>query len=252
MNALVDPTNSALRAPQAMPPIDLPTFKQTGYLIFESLLSEAECTELKAEIDQLVPRRINVACELPAHAALVTHPKLMGIARTLMDGTEYGFHHLHSACHHAGTPAFPWHHDYEQNPQVDRQHTMVHFFMYLNGLNGTVGDLLIIPGSHHQVLGRYDFSQLGTVDLPGTLVIDNIPPGSVVAIHSAAVHARRARPGGEGHPRYFIDASYCQTGRTWPAYSERGNWREILARLRARDAQRGGDYEFVFQEKHFG
>ena len=43
----------------------------------------------------------------------------------------------------------------------------------------------------------------------------------VVLIHSAVLHGRRAKPGGDAAaPRYFVDVSYCQPGpRRWPSYA---------------------------------
>ena len=63
----------------------------------------------------------------------------------------------------------------------------------------------------------------GTEPLPNSVTIDSLAPSSVVIVHSALVHGRRKRSGGEGHPRYFTDISYCQRsteadGRRWPAY----------------------------------
>jgi hypothetical protein len=82
------------------------------------------------------------------------------------------------------------------------------------------------------------------------MVVDDLPPGSAVLVHSALWHARRAKPGGEGVPRYFADASYCEAGVQWPSYS-RKNWREILAKCRERMLDRGGRYAHLFDESHF-
>ena len=44
--------------------------------------------------------------------------------------------------------------DYEQNPQSSRDDMMCHCFYYLQGLNGEVGDLAILRGSHKIVMER--------------------------------------------------------------------------------------------------
>ena len=227
--------------------IDIAGFADKGYLIFESLLSPAECAGLRHEIDNPIGDGAQIPVHMPAHTALATHPRLMRIARTLMNGKDYAFHHMHSARHDVGMAAFPWHHDYEQFPQIDRAHTMIHFFMYLNGLNGTIGDLLMVPGSHRHIVDRYVYSRYGTHDVQGMAVINKLPPGSVIVLHSAVLHARRAMPGGQGMPRYFIDSSYCQYGTRWPAYRERGNWREILQFLTQNDQNCGGNFQFIFE-----
>jgi hypothetical protein len=233
-----------------VPPIDMDRFRREGFAVFEGLFSSAECATLIREIDQFIGEGRRIAVELPAHADLVTHPKLMAIADTIL-GPRFGFHHLHTARHGAGTPTFAWHHDYEQIPQANRSHTMIHCFMYISGLNGTVGDLVAIPGSHLAVLDRYLFSMFQAADLPGTVVFNKVAPGSVIVVHSALLHARRAKPGGEDHPRYFIDAAYCQDGIQWPSYEERGNWHEILRHLRDRDRDKGGNFQWLFDEQHF-
>jgi hypothetical protein len=225
-------------------------FRNEGFAVFEGLFSPAECATLFREIDQFVAEGRKIAVELPAHADLVTHPRLMAIAEAIL-GPRFGFHHMHTARHNAGMATFPWHHDYEQIPQTNRSHTMIHFFMYLSGLNGTVGDLLAIPGSHLAVIDRYVYSIFQAADLPGTVVFNRLAPGSVVVVHSALLHARRAKPGGENQPRYFVDAAYCQDGIQWPSYEERGNWHQILQYLRERDKGRGGNYQWLFDDQHF-
>jgi hypothetical protein len=226
-------------------------FHKDGFLAFPALLDRRICETLRRETDQFEDTGMSVAVDLPAHAALASLPVILSIARDLMGGADFGFHHLHTARHAAGMPDLAWHHDYEQHPQVDRKFTMLHFFIYLSGLNGTIGDLLTVPGSHAKVMERYVHSGAGTADLPGTLAVSNLPEGSVVAIHSALLHARRAKPGGEGRPRYFTDVSYCQAGTVWPAYLERGNWRETMAKLKARDDRMRGQASFLFDQSRF-
>jgi len=231
------------------PPIEVDEFDARGYLVFPRLLDDEFCVTLRGEIDRFVEGRMELAVLLPGHADLVTHPHVLAVVAQLMRGREFGFHHLHTARHDFGTEALCWHHDYEQLPQSSRVNTMVHVFIYPNGLNGTVGDLLLLPGSHQTVCTRDAWSRFGSEILPGAVVIDDLPAGSVVAIHSAVQHARRAKPGGETDPRYFIDISYCQDGEVWPAYKERGDWRQILKLLRERD--HGGQFHSLFRESYF-
>ena len=98
----------------------------------------------------------------------------------------------------------------------------------LQGLTGEVGDLILLPRSHRAVVdrGRDQLGALfGTDALPGSLTVDCLPQGSAVIVHSALLHGRRPRPGGENRPRYFSDISYCQhpqpqqqRGAHWPSY----------------------------------
>jgi len=87
---------------------------------------------------------------------------------------------------------------------------MVHCFYYPNGLDGTIGDLMVLPRSHRTVMDRSAFNQLcelagrmlfwrlsaerkhpcagGQEKLPGSLLFGSenpLPRGSVVIAHSA-------------------------------------------------------------------
>eukprot|EP01043_Picozoa_sp_COSAG02_P050701 COSAG02_NODE_5243_length_4508_cov_334.963484_4_plen_171_part_00 len=103
---------------------------------------------------------------------------------------------------------------------------MCHAFVYLHGLTGEIGDLILLPGSHKTVMDKNLMGDLfQQKPLPGSLSFGSeipLPPGSVVIVNSALVHGRRAMPGGEGsQPRYFTDISYCQHSKSrhlWPSY----------------------------------
>lgn len=82
---------------------------------------------------------------------------------------------------------------------------------YLNGLDGKVGDLMVLPRSQYS---HWDGGSMQAIFkdavLPGSKTFNNLPPGSAVVCHSALVHGRRKQPGGEDKPRYFLDISYCR------------------------------------------
>ena len=208
-------------------------FEHQGYLVLPNFLSAEYCTRIARDIDQLTEQRtggyiarnndVNGTARIisfPDLGALTSHPPMIAKIRSLMVTDGFAFHHQHASRHEEGTVASNWHHDYEQFPQTDRDQLMVHCFYYPTGLNGEIGDLLILPRSHQSVMDRNAFSdKFYTEDLPGSLTLDNLPPGSVVIVHSALLHARRSKPGGTDRPRYFTDVSYCQTGtQKWPAY----------------------------------
>ena len=125
---------------------------------------------------------------------------------------------------------------------------MVHAFHYLSGLDGTVGDLVLLPGSHRIVAEKDALAGEGTDTLPGEVVLDDLPPGSTVIVHSALFHARRARPATSGDVRYFIDASYCQGGVVWPVVKP--YWIGMLERARSLGLDRGRWPE-LFEHHHF-
>lgn len=229
-------------------------FRINGYLIFERLFTGEECAEIKADIDRLEQLRrekqpVPFLCEFPHLGPLISHPRVMDAVEGVM-GPGFAFHHLHAVRQDAGAPGVNWHQDYEQFPQTNRTHAMVHLFYYFNGLNGQVGDLLLVPKSQKTVVENGALWLLGTADLPGMLVQDDLPPGTAVMVHSALWHARRAKPGGEERPRYFADASYCQAGVRWPAYGVSG-WREMLDKACALGLDRDGRYAHLFDPAHF-
>jgi ectoine hydroxylase-related dioxygenase (phytanoyl-CoA dioxygenase family) len=225
--------------------------RENGYVVLERFLAQDVNDRLKAEIDRhLAAEPRGFPFELPEHGRLVADPALMRMLAELL-GDGFAFHHQHTARHDAGSPGVHWHHDYEQLPQTNRSHTMVHAFFYLNGLDGTIGDLLLLPKSQHALWERYSVGQqFGDADLPGSIVVDDLPPGSMIIVHSALLHARRAKPGGQGKPRYFIDASYCQAGIRWPGYRGQ-DWRRHVRRCRELGLDRAGAYAHLFDERHF-
>jgi hypothetical protein len=240
----------------------LGVFTTHGYLVLPEFLPGELVATLSQEVDRWVDEGwradslaycresvghpVIMELELGEHGMLITHPPLMEILKQLL-GPVFAFHHMHSDRHDPGREEKTWHHDYEQSPQTDRSHLMVHVFHYLNGLDGTIGDLVVLPGSHDIVAEKYILSGLGTMPLPDEVVIDSLPPGSTVIMHSALFHARRARLGGEGR-RYFIDCAYCQGGVRWP--SVKGYWRYMLARAVELGLDRGR-WSDLFSERHF-
>ena len=134
---------------------------------------------------------------------------------------------------------------------------MVHCFYYPNGLNGEIGDLILLPRSHTAVMHRNAFSdKFYSEDLPGSLTVSDLPLGSAVVVHSALMHGRRGKPGGSGYCRYFTDVSYCQAGeKMWPSYGFPFPklWLREQIRERALKAGygRGGQYDFIFDTQIF-
>ncbi|NES86630.1 MAG: phytanoyl-CoA dioxygenase family protein [Moorea sp. SIO2B7] len=240
------------------------SFHQKGYLILPSFIPPNLVEMLKKETDYWVDegwrdksieycremRRDKpslIELELGEHGWLITYPPLMKILTQLM-GDGFAFHHLHSNRNISGSPDKNWHHDYEQYPQSNRFHMMIHVFHYLDGLNGTIGDLVVLPGSHTIIAEKKAFEGFGTMSLSGEIVIDNLPSGSTVIIQSSLFHARRAKPGGEGKPRYLIDCSYCETGIRWPVVKP--YWQKMLTCAKNLGLARD-QWDDIFSERHF-
>ena len=232
---------------------DLDFFHREGYLILPRFLDTEFNIRLRADVDQLMQdrerKRERLLVAYPELGLLTSHPALMGILQTLM-GPRFAMHHIHAVRQDAGTQGVYWHQDYEQFPQTNRSHIMVHVFYYLNGLNGEVGDLLVLPRSQDRIVARDAMMPFGTEDLPGSLCFDDLSPGSAIIVHSALWHARRPKPGGENAPRYFIDVSYCQNGVLWPSYGGERH-AEINRTALAQGLGRGGRYDFLYETSQF-
>ncbi len=234
-------------------------FNDQGFLICPGWIPEADLPRLRQEIDMWnaggvddrygpATDRTGRQMDFPGHWDVMTHPSLMQLVTRLF-GPGFGHHHTHTAKHLPGDKGVNWHHDYEQHPQTNRSHGMLHTFWYLNGLDGTIGDLLVLPRSQRMIVERGALGGMGTQDLPGTRVIDHVPPGTMVLVHSAVLHARRAKAGGEmDKPRYFIDSSYCQRGVRWPHH---GGWLKAHARVLADGRAAAAGVEHLFDPAHF-
>ena len=230
---------------------DAEFFHREGYLVLPGFIEVDYNDRLIAEVDELVEHRKaedrRLLVSYREMGLLTSHPPLMDKLDVLM-GDRFSMHHIHSARHDSGDKGVHWHQDYVQFPQTNRSHLMVHVFYYLNGLNGEIGDLLVLPQSQELIVPNSRMGMFGTEDLPGSLCVDELPPGSAVIVHSALWHARRPKPGGEEWPRYFIDVSYCQHGVLWPDYPRID---EINAKALEMGLGRDGRYDFLYDESHF-
>ncbi|MER5768597.1 phytanoyl-CoA dioxygenase family protein [Streptomyces sp. NPDC001985] len=242
-------------------------FAESGYLVLPGLLPESLRDRLTGEVDRWVDDGLRAesirACvdpasqgpppvlelELPAHGELLTHQPLLEVVDELMGG-PFVFHHMHSNRHNPGIAGKPWHHDYEPHDGGGEPLLMVHALHYLGGLDGTVGSLALLPGSHHEKRSKSELSHHGTAELPGEIVVDRLPPGSTLLVNSALMHARRPEPSPDdsGRPRYFVDASYCRTGARWRPVKP--YWRHMLTRARELNLD-GGRWPELFSEDHF-
>ncbi len=228
-------------------------FEEQGYLVFPSFLDEDMIQKLKESVDLKHNTQAAKAgngkhvIEYGELGRFTSHPDTMSILDQLFGDKNYTMHHIHAVRQDANNGGVHWHHDYEQHPQTNRNYLMVHTFFYLNGLNGEVGDLLALPGSHKTISQR-DLSIFGTDDLPGSLTFDDLSPGSMVLVHSGLFHGRRKKPGGENLSRYFIDISYCEKGIKWPGYGQVGDVNKIALE---NDLDRDGEYAYLYDTEQF-
>ena len=227
-------------------------FDEKGYLVFEALIEPDLNERIKGDFDQMMDDiaygRRKPVMSYDQLGPLTSEPVVVDRVADLMGGSLFTHHHIHARWQVEGEPGVEWHHDYEQFPQTNRSHLMVHVFFYPHGLNGEVGDLLVLPGSHKQVMTREALRMFGFDDLPGSVTVDDLPPGSAVLVHSAMIHARRPKPGGQHYRRYFIDTSYCQAGTLWPGYR---SIESINAIALEKGFDRNGKYAFLYDTSQF-
>ena len=247
------PWHDEIEKMSALTDEDIRQFNHEGYLVFESLLDDRHNERIKRDVDQLMedrkdPNKPAIPMRYPELGLLTSEPAIVDRVACLMGGDQFVHHHIHAACHMSGDPGVAWHHDYEQLPQTNRSHLMVHVFMYHSGLNGEVGDLLVLPESHKKTMNRDAFQQFGCDDLPGSRTINDLAPASVVIVHSALQHARRAKPANPGSKRYFVDTSYCQYGIVWPTIRQFHQYNNMALEL---GWDRNGKYTFLYEEGHF-
>lgn len=240
-------------------------FAETGYLVLPGFLPTELIARLKAEVDRWVDegwRDRSIQCcldpdatgppelleiDLPAHREVLCHPPLLELLAELV-GAPVVFHHLHSDRHQETTASKPWHHDYEQRPQRARDFAMVHALHYLDGLDERTASLAILPGTHRQVLEKTALAEYAASPLPGEVLLENLPAGSTVVLHSALFHARRPRVAHTDAVRYLTDASYCQVGTQWPPVKP--FWYQLLARAREY-GMADPRWPELFEERHF-
>jgi hypothetical protein len=246
--------------------MELERFWESGYVVLPDILPPGLVSRLTSEADWWVdsgtradsigacldPDRrdppAKVELELQAHGELATFPPLLTLLCQLTGGS-FVFHHLHSDRLEPERPGKAWHHDYERGPRTDTRHIMVHILYYLDGIDTDMASLVVLPGSHRTIGAKDALAHLGTDELAGEVIIDSLPPGSAVVLHSAQLHARRPRAGRPSRrPRYFTDASYCQTGTLWPPVKP--YWRLVLEKGRQLrwDRERWPE---LFAERHF-
>ena len=134
---------------------DAEFFHREGYLVLPGFIANDFNERLIVEVDELMRHREagdnRLLVSYREMGLLTSHPPLMDKLDVLM-GDKYSMHHIHSTRHDPGNGGVHWHQDYVQFPQTNRSHLMVHVFYYLNGLNGEIGDLLVLPHSQNMVI----------------------------------------------------------------------------------------------------
>jgi hypothetical protein len=254
-----------LRKASVLDDAQVDQFNRLGFLVLPGFLSGDLVSRVIPEVDRWVDtglRERSIASavdpdthgvpgvlelEQAAHGELLTYEPLL-TALSQLFGSPFAFHHMHSDRHAPDLAGKTWHHDYEQRPQTDRTFGMIHALHYLDGFTEDMAGLAVLPGSHRGVAEKTALAHHGTDPLPDEVYLECVPRGTTVLAHSALFHARRARPDQPGRARYFVDASYCETGVRWPPVKP--YWRYVLSRARELGLDRG-EWPELFSENHF-
>ncbi|PCJ60542.1 MAG: hypothetical protein COA79_08190 [Planctomycetota bacterium] len=228
-------------------------FEDEGYLVYPAFLSKDQTNKLMLELDQnTILRASGVYSKLELFEKIgwiTSLPNLITIVSQLMEDSKFALHHLHAVKQETGEKGVNWHHDYEQIPVSNHSHKMVHCFFYVNGLNGQIGDLQILPKSHK---GICDYSMpkvFGDQELPGSKTFSSLSAGTLVIVHSALWHRRRkSNLGSADYSRYFIDASYCEYGIKWPRSKRFDDYDQIAQESNFTD---NGKYDYLYNKDLF-
>ena len=141
-------TKDGIKSNCCLSQAEIDRFNSEGYLIFNGFFDKNLNQLLKEDVDQLMINRANKGetnlMVFPSLGPLTSQPIVVDRVANLM-GMTFTHHHIHARWQGKGEPGVSWHHDYEQIPQTNRSHLMVHVFVYLDGLNGEIGDLLVLP-----------------------------------------------------------------------------------------------------------
>lgn len=175
--AAVDDSLAVTDPDAPLTPAQVQKFMLDGYVALPGLLPEDFNTDCMASVDDLMAARSEHSIGsgdwtnglVAGHGelgALCSWPPIVEKVKQLM--AEYGngrvecaMHHIHATRQDAGVGPSPWHQDYMLRPPVlDRAQLHIHVFFYFNGLNGEIGDLMVLPKSQY---AHWDASSLGQV-----------------------------------------------------------------------------------------
>jgi hypothetical protein len=205
---------------------------QDGHFVFPGLLSAAACQRLTTALAYIQslhytgkpehePRRF--AAEYNAYlASLIGHPQLLALARAIL-GPEIRYDHCVALNREPGHKAHAWHaHGYGEE-DMPRDLGFVRIFFYVNGFETNDGGLKVVPGSHlyrdRSAGGQTDEElQAGWMDgkqhpqLGAPLEIEalSVPPGTVIAMWTHALHGVSPRVGQD--TRWAVVYAYRNPG----------------------------------------
>jgi ectoine hydroxylase len=195
-------------------------YERNGFLFFPSLLSQAEMSVIRRELDVIAatPRReivyekdgktlrsiFNMHAYNEAFARLVRHPKVVEPVRALLGEPIYVFQIVLNFKEKFGGDDWPWHQDYPTYHFDDgmREPKVVNTLIFVDEINEFNAPLMLIPGSHkcHFPLPDINTTQTSyparwlpprffeTIARENGIVAPKGPAGSVIFAHTNIIH----------------------------------------------------------------
>lgn len=222
-----------------------------GHVALPGLLTPPACeclTQSLAAVFSLPetaePRPSGYAAEYDDYlAALIAHPQMLALARTVLD-EDIRFDHCVALTRPPGNQGLGWHsHSYgDTDPELG----FIRIFFYVNGFEADDGGLKVVPGSH---LFREAGIRAASDDElrqgwmagkchprmgePLRIEALSAPPGTVVLMWTHALHAVTARRAGSP-TRWTVVYAYRNPGEP-----SRARWITEDFERRARPAAEG-------------
>ena len=195
-------------------------FERDGFLVVPSVITPAECDELKIEARRVLDAfnqpgasvHLHMAATSPRFRALADDPRVVGVLRQVM---PHGVMFLSDKIVYKSadkTFATPWHIDcfYWRNTRPK-----LSVWIPLDDATADNGTLTVVPGSHRQdwrmvkkslPSGDFQFEISGSSWRAGDVVTCAIPRGTAIVFSDRLVHGSTANTA--GRDRYAIISTY--------------------------------------------
>lgn len=225
-----------LFSPYVLGPQEKAELDERGHLALPGILTPRACSQLTealgriavlqepfgyARTEQRTPGKYAAEHD-PFLASLISHPQLLGLARTVL-GEEIRYDHCVALNRLAANPGLRWHtHEYaDDQPQLG----FLRIFFYVNGFDADDGGLKVVPGSHlfrdSKILAESD-EELQRTWVDGKvhpvtrapLRIEGLsaPPASVILMWTHALHGVTPRKP-NSPTRWTVVYAYRNPGR---------------------------------------
>ena len=238
-------------------PIQIDSYRRTGYLVVKGALTAAELTELRETADFFAEQARSLTADSNAielddsphlagepplirrlksphshhetFAKMLAHPGLLDIVEDLIGHDIRWFHTKLNAKHPSGSALAEWHADWGYYPHTND--SVLEVGIAIDPCTEASGCMLVVPGSHtgpaldHSQNGRFVGAvKVGDVD-PADVVAVELMPGDISLHHVRLLHG--SGPNRTNHQRRLLLHGYAAVD-AWPlmARSQPKDWPE--------------------------